>query len=185
MPSLYKNIPGWFDFDDVYSEIVDKLPDNSTIVEVGCWMGRSTCYLAEKIAESNKNITVLAVDNWLGSNEPEHKRIIEEKGSIYRIWLKNLAPFKLVYPIIGHSCVVGRYMDNSSVDFVYIDASHEYEDVLADIETWLPKVKPGGFIGGHDYNENDRNCSGVVRAVKQTFSNYRIMRNSWLYEVLK
>jgi predicted O-methyltransferase YrrM len=41
------------------------------------------------------------------------------------------------------------YQDNS-LDFVFIDASHEYQDVKEDIINWLPKVKIGGIIAGHD-----------------------------------
>lgn len=38
------------------------------------------------------------------------------------------------------------------VDFVFIDANHAYKYVLDDINTYWPKVRPGGFISGHDYN---------------------------------
>ena len=42
-------------------------------------------------------------------------------------------------------------MDHS-LDFVFLDASHEYKDVKDDIEHWLPKVKIGGTLGGDDMN---------------------------------
>lgn len=50
------------------------------------------------------------------------------------------------------------------LDFVYIDANHDYEFVLDDITYWARKVKKGGWVGGHDYNESK---SGVIRAVGQ------------------
>jgi hypothetical protein len=40
---------------------------------------------------------------------------------------------------------------NDSLDFVYLDAAHDYKNVTFDIMTWLPKVKPGGILAGHDY----------------------------------
>jgi hypothetical protein len=38
------------------------------------------------------------------------------------------------------------------IDFVYIDGRHTYEAVKKDIELYYPKIKNGGFIGGHDYD---------------------------------
>ena len=52
---------------------------------------------------------------------------------------------------------------DGSLDFVFIDADHTEEGVSADIAMWRPKVKPGGWLMGHDYNE--RGFPGVVRAV--------------------
>jgi len=40
---------------------------------------------------------------------------------------------------------------NESLDFVYIDANHAYDFVVQDISLWYPKVKKGGYLGGHDY----------------------------------
>jgi hypothetical protein len=40
---------------------------------------------------------------------------------------------------------------NRELDFVYIDAQHHYEAVCEDLACWSPKVRPGGFLAGHDY----------------------------------
>lgn len=54
----------------------------------------------------------------------------------------------------------------SELDFVYIDANHRYESVKADIQVWLPKIKMGGLIGGHDFDSREDNY-GVYRAVSE------------------
>lgn len=60
---------------------------------------------------------------------------------------------------------VSNYADNS-IDFIYIDANHAYEYVKEDLALWFPKVKIGGWIGGHDYNLKD----DVEKAVKEFFA---------------
>jgi len=44
-----------------------------------------------------------------------------------------------------------KYFDNQSLDFVYIDSNHRYEYVKQDILLWIPKVKIGGQLAGHDW----------------------------------
>ncbi len=46
-----------------------------------------------------------------------------------------------------------KFVEDNSLDFIFIDAGHEYEDVLEDIHYWYPKLKPGGHIMGHDINQ--------------------------------
>ena len=56
---------------------------------------------------------------------------------------------------------------DGSLDFVYIDGDHSYDSCKEDINMWLPKIKQGGIIAGHDYLEA---CfMGVVNAVNETF----------------
>lgn len=70
---------------------------------------------------------------------------------------------------------------DSSLDFVFIDADHSYEGCKADIEAWLPKVKPGGFISGHDYDNTDFPCFGVKRAVDELFQEVTLGQNfTWM-----
>lgn len=53
------------------------------------------------------------------------------------------------------------------LDFVFIDADHSYAAVVEDIARWAPKVKRGGWVGGHDYHA--RKWPGVVKAVDRAY----------------
>lgn len=59
---------------------------------------------------------------------------------------------------------VNDYPDNI-FDFVYIDASHLYKDVLKDLNDWMPKLKNGGLMCGHDYTITQD--FGVIKAVDE------------------
>lgn len=53
------------------------------------------------------------------------------------------------------------------VDFVYIDADHSYEAVARDLQAWVPRIRRGGLIAGHDYSTT--HYPGVVQAVEERF----------------
>ena len=61
------------------------------------------------------------------------------------------------------SVEAAKDIPDGSLDFVYIDALHDFDSVIADILAWVPKVKKGGIVSGHDY-EHYYSC-GVVQAV--------------------
>lgn len=58
------------------------------------------------------------------------------------------------------------FIEDGWADFVFIDAAHSYKAVKADIAAWAPKVKPGGWLGGHDYHPS---FPGVMQAVDEAF----------------
>jgi cephalosporin hydroxylase len=72
-----------------------------------------------------------------------------------------------------------RYQ-NGSLDFVFIDAAHDYENVRADILAWRPKVKVGGYLGGHDFILN---YPGVIQAVHELVPNAAVIGTSWLTQI--
>lgn len=56
-------------------------------------------------------------------------------------------------------------------DLVFIDGNHEYVQVKEDILSWLPKVRQGGILAGHDYDPSIPIFDGVKRAVDEIFGN--------------
>jgi hypothetical protein len=61
---------------------------------------------------------------------------------------------------------------DSSLDFAYIDARHDYDSVRKDVELWFPKIRPGGVLAGHDYVDGrfPQGHFEVKRAVDEFFA---------------
>ena len=174
MEHFYNTIgEDWFTYQELYSNMVNYFPDNALFVEIGSWKGRSTSYMAVEIHNSEKNIKFDCVDTWDGSEEHSdpnscwfQPELVNDKNWLYRIFLENTKPVNhIINPIRTTSLEAAQYYKNRSIDFVFIDAAHDYENVKADLNAWYPKVKKGGFIGGHDYP----GFSGVVLAVNEFF----------------
>ncbi len=59
-----------------------------------------------------------------------------------------------------------RLFEPGSIDFVYIDGSHQYQDVLNDISAWWPILSDKGILAGHDFDDQEIHA-GVKEAVTQ------------------
>jgi predicted O-methyltransferase YrrM len=160
MEHFYQNIQNWFDYQDVFKLAIEKAEDNSHFVEIGVWKGGSTAFMGVELFNSDKKIKFDAIDTFEGS--VEHGDV---KDWLFKEATENLKPVKDVVNIIkAHSLdVVNNYKDDS-LDFIFIDGSHEYKDVIKDLIAWYPKVKSGGMFCGHDY---DIAWPGVKQAVDE------------------
>jgi len=67
----------------------------------------------------------------------------------------------------GESREAAKQVADGSLDFAFIDADHSYEGCRDDIAVWLPKLKPGGWLCGHDYHRPNYPLEGVKRAVDE------------------
>lgn len=179
MDHFYQNIKGWFWFRTVYEQAVAEARDGAHFVEVGSWKGRSAAFMAVEIVNSGKKIRFDCVDTWRGSEDMQNlPEVIND--TLYDEFLGNIAPVrKYVKPIRMASIEAAKRYRDSSLDFVFIDAGHEYENVKSDIIAWWPKVSSGGVLAGDDYG-----WAGVTEAVKETFSNYEVIstgdkRDQW------
>ena len=65
-----------------------------------------------------------------------------------------------------------KYVENGSLDFVYIDAAHRFDDIMTDVIAWSFKVRPGGIVSGHDYYRGRNN--GVLPAIDAYTYSHRI-----------
>ena len=77
-------------------------------------------------------------------------------------------------PIRKTSLDAAELYTDSSLDFVFIDAAHDYKNVRADILAWKEKVKPGGILSGHDYP-----CADVQRAVHELLVSVEVIGQCW------
>ena len=181
---FYQDIEGWFDFEDLYREAVRRMPEgsptfdemrrsstssaytyqqlrelgpHSTMVEVGVYKGRSCFFLAVEALNSGKNIHVIAVDRftWPPSGQADFSRLRREHGLT-----------EMISMIEATSVQAAHQFDDGEIDFVFIDADHEYKSVKADIAAWWPKIKPGGILAGHDFCDE---FPGVEHAVRERF----------------
>lgn len=180
MEHYYQTIgEDWFTYPEFYSSIVREFGDGSKFVEVGSWRGRSACYLGVEIFNSGKNINLHCIDTWNGSEEHQGYKILENDG-LYKEFLKNIKPISnIITPVRMGSLKAVHLYENESLDFVFLDASHKYEEIKADIEAWFPKVKNGGIFSGHDYPS----WTQVVRAVDEFFQGkkFSVSENCWIY----
>lgn len=161
----WREIHGWFDYEDLYRRLVSEIPDGGAFVEVGSWLGRSMGAFSEYAKEARKTIHLHAVDTFQGepANETHRAMLFAHGGSVEKAFRANMAALGLngelsVHPI--QSTIAAPLIGNGRADAVFIDASHERGDVIDDICAWLPVVKSGGILAGHDFDE-----AGVKSAV--------------------
>lgn len=161
MDHFYKKIHGWFTFPTLYSQMVNYYPNSSHFVEIGVWKGKSAAYMATEIFNSNKQIKFDCIDTWEGSEEhldPNSNYfepgLVSDKDFLYNHFLENIEPVKnIINPIRKSSLEAVNLYKDESLDFIFIDAAHDYENVLKDIKAWYPKCKKEtGIISGHDYS---------------------------------
>jgi glycosyltransferase involved in cell wall biosynthesis len=170
----------WFNYPELYKSMVEKFPSGSKFVEIGSWKGMSSSYMAVEIANSGKDIDFYCVDTWEGSIEHDQYGI--DTSHLYDTFLDNMKPVREYYKAIrARSQQAVKQFEDESLDFVFIDASHEYQDIKEDIIAWFPKVKKGGVIAGHDYLNSD--FPGVEKAVHEIFGDKIVTQETcWIYE---
>lgn len=136
-----------------------KASSRSRIAEIGAWQGRTTVALAD-----NTPGMVFAVDTWEGSEE--HMAMLSEQPSdwLFGQFSKNVGDRSNIRAIRKLSVDAAKEIPDGSLDMIFIDAAHDYDNVKADILAWRPKLRPGGLFCGHDF---DAGRVGVVKAVRE------------------
>ena len=180
MASAYQSIEGWFDFDDIYELALRRCSSRkpARFVEVGAYKGRSTCFMAERLAESGLDVRFDVVDTFAGDDDVGHADLWPEFAA-------NLTRAGLLSRLTAHrapSAEAAQEFEDASLDFVFIDARHTYEAATEDLAAWWPKLRPGGLFAGHDYT----NSPGVRAAVDEFVARqdlghaFRVSRSSWM-----
>lgn len=144
------------------------------VIEVGVWIGKSAMHMASLLPSNGK---LYAVDHWLGSEEhqPGQTYYCNFLPVLYEQFLSNIIHAQLtdlVIPIKMTSLEASQHLRHLKADLIYIDASHDFDSVYADLNAWFPLVKGHGILCGDDWNLAD-----IQRAVTQ-FSNEKDLKLS-------
>jgi len=121
-------------------------------VEVGVQEG----FFSAHLLENWRGAHLISVDPWIEQTAEEYRDIGNVKQATqdlyHRRTLARLAPYRQRNSIWRHtSAEASERIPHHSLDFVYVDARHDYASVKEDVHYWADKIRPGGLMCGHDY----------------------------------
>jgi len=125
----------------------------------GAEIGVREGIFSEVLCKAIPNLDLLCIDIW--EPYPGH-RIKKTAEQHYTEAVERLGKYNAKL-IKQRSVDASKDISDGSLDFVYIDAAHRFDNVMEDIINWAPKVRPGGIVSGHDYYRGRNN--GVLPAV--------------------
>lgn len=165
---IVKNIEGLLvpGQEKTFMVIASKLPKNARVLEIGSFKGKSASCIG---LASPKSTKIYAIDTFEGNNKDFSEGVQFTGGSFLNEFKQNLKKSgvsKKVIPLKGLSYEIGKNW-NKTIDFLFIDGSHLYEDVKKDFEIFYPWVKEGGIIALHDVS---RGHPGVLKFWKEEAS---------------
>jgi hypothetical protein len=152
------------------NDLIDKLPKNLNVVELGVFKGEFAEELYKRMAL--KHLTL--VDIWEGSygsgdKDGQNHIVIDNMETVYNGLVEKYKDVLNVKIIRSTSTLYLKTLQDSSLDMVYVDADHSYEAVKSDLELSYQKIKHGGILAGHDYIPNTQ----IAAAVDHFCYNYR------------
>jgi methyltransferase family protein len=143
-----------------------------TAAEIGVKRGD----FSEEILSHWQGAKLISVDPWRAFGDEEYVDLANveqaEHDAFYEQTVDRLARFGSRSEIWRMTSLeAAAAIEDGSLDFVYIDARHDYESVREDLEAWRPKMREGAIMAGHDYLDGDlrQGDFGVKSAVDEFF----------------
>jgi glycosyltransferase involved in cell wall biosynthesis len=139
----------------------------------GAEIGTAAGEYAETLCKANPALELSCVDLWApypGYRDYKRKATLD---GLFAEAKDRLAPYDPYFVRSSSTEAAAQFCDQS-LNFTYIDCNHKFEYVVADIAAWLPKVRSGGIIAGHDFIRSDRKQFGVIEAVTGWCSAYKV-----------
>lgn len=162
-PSGDREVFGWHSRSPIFRRLVEETKPK-VIFEVGTWLGASAITMAKAAKEVGLETKIYCVDTWLGAEEfwnkesdtPERDLLLRNGyPQVYFRFLANLVEHgvqDMVVPIPNTSHIGSMILRHRGLeaDLIYVDGSHEYEDVRGDIRDYTPLLRDGGVMFGDD-----------------------------------
>ena len=172
------DLQGWGSKDPVFAHLIEQVRPGR-IIEVGTWKGASAINMARHAARLKLSTQIICVDTWLGSHEHFLKRDHEAYRAslhmrhgyphLYEQFMANVLHTQQQHTIVAlpqtsqHAAVILRRL-GLTAPLIYIDAAHDYEPALEDLDTYWRLLDDGGVLFGDDYKHQP------VRRAVDTFA---------------
>lgn len=140
--------------------VLVRLAEGKDYLEVGSFRGLSAWCVAHTAAH------VTCIDTFRADSAGQAQ---QPEQTTYAEFCRNLAPFwgKVTCLPFSSEEAAAKIPEAATFDVIFIDAMHTYDDCLADIKRWWPRVRPGGVMCLHDYGHGD--FPGVEQAFDEVF----------------
>ena len=172
------------------AELVKKVKTlNGSVIEIGCWEGKSTHHIANEIYPE----VMICNDHWLGNIDESlcigttHcSELIAKERDVYEVFIQNMNSLTQGnYKVIKEDCQAWLNEYNDPIKFCHIDASHDYKSVAETIQHVLKRIVKGGVICGDDFiNASAMRTDlqgGVEQAVKDNLQGFSNKGNLWFW----
>lgn len=187
-PNVQEDSHGWFDQNnkDFLKPLITS--ETKVIVELGSWLGSSTRWFCE-----NSSSIIISIDHWKGSIEHQGRKDVKDKiPTLYETFIVNCWEYRdRIMPVKMNTIAGMNYIKDIGVnpDIIFIDASHEYVDVVADIKT-ASELFPSAILVGDDWSWRNRKQDGrfTVREAVEYFkkkNNVEVVHNSRCWMIKK
>lgn len=121
----------------------------------GAEIGVDRGAFSEILCQANPKLHLTSIDSWSFTSlaNPVYSRSSMQKQyeEHYQDALQRLAKYNCTI-IRKESLLAVKNFNDRSLDFVYIDANHDFPNIANDLYSWEKKVRVGGIISGHDYH---------------------------------
>lgn len=184
------DVQGWGSDSPIFHDLIEAVRPR-LIVEVGTWKGASALHMAAICDELDLPTQIVCVDTWLGAYEflgaGGERDLMLRHGypQVYYQFLANVVRSgqqRRIIPFPQTSLIASRYLWQHQVraDLIYIDGSHDVDDVAADIRAYHTLLRSGGVLFGDDYEsfEDVRHAVNAAGHVFELYSGrYWVMRH--------
>jgi hypothetical protein len=157
-------------------DMLSVVPTHGVYAEIGVFKGEFSDVLC-KVLQPRQLVLIDLFSGFTNSGDQDGNNMeIVNIGDVYRRLVAVSKKFPALNVMKGDSSTILRSFPDNTFDMIYIDGDHSYEGVKKDLDVAMMKVKPGGWIMGHDFGLNFEKAKhvyefGVEKAVRELCGN--------------
>ena len=189
------DLHGWGDQSAAFGELVRQVRPK-LVVEVGTWKGASALRIAEELVAANLDAQILCIDTWLGAlefwtdqDDAERYKSLQLKNGLPQVYFQFLANVchkghaERIIPFPQTSATGALWLRyfGFAAELIYLDASHEEDDVYGDLLAYWEVLAPGGVLFGDDWAWDGVRLA-VLRFARENDLMYRFVADKWVLD---